>query len=146
MPLGESETHRDYVFTTHSGDGNNNVYPIRSVVTADGWKYIRNLHPEYLYTTHITNNSDDSGYWKSWLVSAAENSGDLQKVRSYQERPAEELYHLTGDTWEFVNLAADPSQSERLVELRKTLDEWMVETNDPQKVFGTPKLIEDSRK
>src|SRR5689334_24172726 len=43
---------RAEIFTTHNNDGSVNVYPMRSVRT-DRWKYIHNLHPEYVYTTHI---------------------------------------------------------------------------------------------
>ena len=43
---GTTTTHRDRAFSTHSGDANYCVYPIRSVRTRD-WKYIRNLHPEF---------------------------------------------------------------------------------------------------
>ena len=49
---GQTKVHRDRIFTTHSGDGRMNVYPTRSVRTAD-WKYIRNLNPEFYYTTHV---------------------------------------------------------------------------------------------
>ena len=40
-------------FNTHSGDGQFCVYPIRSTRTRD-WKYIRNLHPEFQYHTHMS--------------------------------------------------------------------------------------------
>ncbi len=49
---GSSTTHRDEIFTTHSGDGNWNVYPQRSVRVGQ-WKYIRNLHPEFAFTSHV---------------------------------------------------------------------------------------------
>ena len=28
---GQKDSHRDKIFTTHTGDGNKNIYPIRSV-------------------------------------------------------------------------------------------------------------------
>jgi uncharacterized sulfatase len=138
---GEKDAHRDAIFTTHSGDGDNNVYPIRSVVTADGWKYIRNLHPEFRYTSHVTNSPADSGYWKSWLSTAEKRPAAARKVRAYQQRPAEEIYQLEADLWEASNLVDDPSHAARAADLRKRLDQWMAETNDPQKVFGKPQLI-----
>lgn len=138
---GQRDTHREVIFTTHSGDGNNNVFPIRSVRTADGWKYIRNLHPEFRYTSHVTNNAGDSGYWDSWLQSAVTDPEARARVRAYQQRPAEELYQLDKDPWERANLAADPAHAVRLAALSQRLDQWLAETGDPQQVFGIPKKI-----
>ena len=39
-------------------------------------------------------------------------------MRSYLERPAEELYRLDDDAYELQNLAEDPAHGERLAELR----------------------------
>ena len=64
---GEQTKHRDEIFTTHSGDGRLNVYPIRAV--RDGrWKYILNLHPEYQHATHINRAASGDGlsYFRSW--------------------------------------------------------------------------------
>jgi N-sulfoglucosamine sulfohydrolase len=44
--LGKTAQHRDRIFTTHSGDGHVNIYPMRSLRT-DGWKCIFNLHPDF---------------------------------------------------------------------------------------------------
>ena len=41
---------RQYIFTTHSGDGNMNIYPIRSV-RSEKYKYILNLHPEFYHSS-----------------------------------------------------------------------------------------------
>lgn len=84
--------HRDRIFATHSGDGNFNVYPIRSVRT-DKWKYIRNLHPEFAYTTHIDRNTekDADHYWPTWQAAATTNANAAAIVKRYRERPAEEL-------------------------------------------------------
>ncbi len=54
---GKVAKHRDFVFTTHSGDGNFNVYPMRGVIDEAGDKYLRNLHPEFRFTSHVTKNT-----------------------------------------------------------------------------------------
>lgn len=64
---GAKREHRDRIFTTHSGDGRMNVYPTRSVRTQD-WKYIRNLRPEFYYSTHVD------------LVQAREGPGLLRQL------------------------------------------------------------------
>jgi hypothetical protein len=135
---GKAGRHRDVIFTTHSGDGNNNVFPIRAARTANGWKYIRNLHPEFRYTSHVTNSAADSGYWASWVAHADSQPKARRLVQRYQQRPAEELYLVTDDPYEQRNLIDDPKQAERTAELRQTLDAWMAQTKDKQAVFGTP--------
>ena len=139
---GTTSTHRDRVFTTHSGDGDFNVYPIRSVRTRD-WKYIRNLHPEFQHHTHISRSSGPSGrdYWASWVEAARQDSLAAAVVKRYSERPAEELYNLATDPFELHNLAADPAQAERLQSLRADLDGWMKQQGDKQTVFGKPLLL-----
>lgn len=141
--LGKVTTHREKIFTTHSGDGDFNVYPIRSVRTRD-WKYIRNLHPEFQHHTHISRSSKvTSGfnYWQSWLSAAESNTEAAAKVKRYSVRPAEELYDLKSDPNELHNLAAEPAQAERLQQLREDLDAWMQQQGDKQTVFGKPLLI-----
>jgi N-sulfoglucosamine sulfohydrolase len=142
--LGTTTTHRDRVFTTHSGDGDFNVYPIRSVRTRD-WKYIRNLHPEFQQHTHISRSSGPSGliYWKTWLTAAESDPTAAATVKRYIQHPAEELYELAADPFELHNLAADPSQATRLAAMRADLDAWMKQQGDTQTVFGKPLLFDE---
>ena len=140
---GTTTTHRDRIFTTHSGDGDFNVYPIRSVRTRD-WKYIRNLHPEFQHQSHISRSSKSTSgfaYWQSWLSAAETSPAAAAVVKRCAERPAEELYDLKSDPFELHNLAGDPAQTERLTQLRGEVDAWMQQQGDQQTVFGTPLLI-----
>src|SRR5436190_951744 len=128
---GVKKEHRDRIFTTHSGDGRMNIYPTRSVRTQD-WKYIRNLHPEYYYTTHVdlVQGNDRSGYFDSWAEKAKTDSTAAAIVKRYHERPAEELYDLRSDPLELKNLAADAKQAARLKAMRAEVDAWMKENHD----------------
>src|SRR5205814_4619619 len=78
--LGKTNEFRDYIFATHSGDGTMNTYPSRSV--RDGrWKYILNLHPEFKFTSHITEvDVEDMAYWKSWVQKAKTDPDAATKV------------------------------------------------------------------
>ncbi|MFH5804855.1 sulfatase [Alienimonas sp. DA493] len=137
---GETETHRDRVFATHSGDGSINVYPSRSL--RDGrYKYILNLHPEFKFTSHVTEKHRDTGYWPSWEKKAETVPAAAEKVKRYQQRPAEELYDLQADPTEWNNLAADPAHAERLKAMRAAVEAWMDETGDQRKVYGEPTLL-----
>lgn len=135
---GISKTHRELILTTHSGDGNNNVYPIRSARTADGWKYLRNLHPEFRFKSHTTQMRSDGGYWDSWVNTAVHSVEARTKVRRYQQRPTEELYRLSDDPWERNNLIDAPEQAARAARLRQQVDQWMAETGDTRDFYGKP--------
>ncbi len=136
---GKATTHRDRVFGTHSGDGEFCVYPIRSVRTRD-WKYIRNLHPEFQYHTHMSRATGPHRplFWDTWLDAAKTNPAAAAVVNRYIQHPAEELYDLNADPFELHNLAANPQQAERLAAMRTELSAWMKEQGDQETVFGKP--------
>ena len=138
---GDQTEHRNEIFTTHSGDGDNNVFPIRAVQTSDGWKYIRNLHPEFRFRSHVTNTAKDNGYWPSWVDAATRDDNAKGLIRKYQNRPAEELYNVNLDPWEQNNLIAEGNQQSRVANLRRRLDSWMQETGDTKTIFGGPQLV-----
>ena len=144
---GESDEHRDRIFATHSGDGEMNIYPIRSVRTAR-WKYIWNLHPEFQYTTHVDRAQieDEVGYWRSWeRAAAAGDAHAAQLVQRYRQRPADELYDLANDPFEQRNLASDPAHSDRKRTLRAELEDWMRLQGDQRTVFNKPVLLSPAR-
>jgi N-sulfoglucosamine sulfohydrolase len=128
---GEKTEHRDRIFTTHSGDGTMNEYPIRSVRSRE-WKYIRNLMPDTEHHTHVdkAQGDDGKGYWASWPRKARSDPAAAAIVKRYHTRPAEELYDLTADPHEQRNLAVDPAQAQRLVRFRSELDVWMKAEGD----------------
>ena len=144
---GEKQLHRDRIFTTHSADGRMNIYPIRSVRTGE-WKYIRNLHPEYYYSTHVdlAQANDGPGYFGSWTAAARINAAAAAVVKRYHERPAEELYDLSADPHELKNLASDPGHASRLGTLRAELEAWMTEQGDARRTFGEPRLLSDPKR
>jgi arylsulfatase A-like enzyme len=139
---GQTSEHRDLIFSTHSGDGRMNVYPIRSVRDRS-WKYVRNLHPEFQHATHINRAQAGDGlaYWRSWEEKARTDPHAASLVRRYKQRPREELYNLENDPHELRNLADDPEQDARLARMRALLDTWMREQGDQETVFNEPLLI-----
>jgi arylsulfatase A-like enzyme len=144
---GASNAHRERLFTTHSADGNMNVFPMRAV--RDGrWKYIRNLYPEFAYHTHIDADRgrlEQRDFFASWRKAAATDTNAARIVRRYHERPAEELYDLAADPHEQRNLADRPEHAGRLAVLRAALDDWMRDQGDSQKIFGQPRLLRDEQ-
>jgi N-sulfoglucosamine sulfohydrolase len=139
---GATEKHRHAIFTTHSGDGNFNVYPCRSV-RDERWKYIRNLHPEYRHATHIDRSGERTLFWESWEKAAASDPNAATILNRYRQRPSEELYDLESDPFELNNLAQVPTHSEAKQKLSTQLDQWMQTTTDKQQTFGQPLLLTD---
>jgi uncharacterized sulfatase len=141
---GKRTTHRDGIFTTHAGDGRFNIYPMRALRRGN-WKYVRNLHPEYAFTTHIDLpvNLGQRAYFATWEAAARTNANAAAIVKRYHERPAEELYNLAEDPNEQRNLASDPAQSKRLKRMRDEVDKWMRSQGDEGKVYDTPRLLSD---
>ena len=58
--------------------------------------------------------------------------------------PEDELYDLTNDPWELYNVAHDPKNAGVVSEMRRSLAEWMIETEDPEPV-ALPSTIGRSR-
>ncbi len=143
--LGKSPRHRDMIFTTHSNDNRMNVYPSRAV-RDDRYKYIRNLHPEYAFTTHIDLVGGELGqraFFSTWEDAAKTDPGAAAILKRYHERPAEELYDLVEDPDELRNLAEVPQHSHTLSQMRHAMDEWLKQQDDPQKVDVAPRLLSD---
>jgi N-sulfoglucosamine sulfohydrolase len=128
---GKNAAFREAIFTTHSGDGAMNRYPMRSVRTRR-WKYIRNLRPEAEHTTHIDLGKaiDGNAYWNSWVEKAKEDAQAAAVTARYRRRPAEELYDLHSDPLEQNNIAGDAARASVLNALRAQLDAWMQQQGD----------------
>ena len=129
---GSTDHHRDYIFGTHTTTGiiEGSYFPIRSVRN-DRFKYIRNLNPSGTFTNLITNRTGQGG-WNSWKALASSNKHATDRVRLYQQRPAEELYDLTRDPYELHNLASDQRFTTTKSNLSQILETWMHQLNDPE--------------
>ena len=121
---GETDTHRNAIFATHTGDGRINQSPMRAVRT-DRYKFILNLHPERKYETHISRGvaRDGRDYWDSWLAAAIDDESAKRVVTAYAHRPAEEFYDLKRDPHERRNLA-DSLPASLKKNLRVKLADW----------------------
>jgi arylsulfatase A-like enzyme len=143
---GKSKTHRNRIFTTHSGDGDGgfNTYPMRSV-RSERWKYVWNLHPEFAFVTHIDMPVPlgQRAYFSTWESAAKSNPQAAAIVERYHKRPSEELYDLQNDPDEQHNLADDPRQASRLKKMRVELEDWMRSQGDKRTVYGKPRLLSD---
>ncbi len=143
--LGQQSSHRTHVFTTHANDNRMNVYPSRAV-RDERWKYIRNLHPEFAFTTHldlVAGRLGQRAFFSTWETAAKTDPQAAAILKRYHQRPAEELYDLSRDPFEQQNLATELQHAEVLRDLRQRLDSWMKDQGDKQPVFVKPRLLSD---
>ncbi|MFV3075054.1 sulfatase [Niveispirillum fermenti] len=140
--VGSGPAGRPEIYTTHNNDGRINTYPMRSIRT-ERWKYIQNLLPDTLHTTHIdlkVARTDSGVYFPSWREAAERDPAAKAIVDAYYKRPAEELYDLQADPDEQVNLAADPRHAKQLKELRTRLDRWRKAQGDTGRIPVQPRV------
>lgn len=141
--LGKATSHRKRIFTTHSGDRLMNVYPSRSVRELR-FKYIRNPHPEFAFTTHIDLllRPTSGDYFAEWTEKAKTDADAAHKVARHHGRPLEELYDLDADPYEQINLANDPEYAAQKTALSSQLDQWLEMQGDQIRVFHEPLLLD----
>lgn len=147
---------RSCVFSEHNSHGpnlENEYYPTRGAY--DGrLHYLRNLTPERRADKPIEYyaSSEFQGKGLPWIVPdcipygvyrgrtdcvqaaiAAKEEFPIPYAALQQSfnRPAEELYDLHSDPYELHNLVNDSRYETMLNELRRALDDWMKDTNDP---------------
>ncbi len=125
---GQKTEHKNYVFGIHTTRGiinGSDYFGIRSV-RGQRFKYIKNLTPEVTFTNACTS----SKVFQSWREKAKDDAEALEKVRRYQHRPAEELYDMQQDPFEWNNLADDPQHAKIKEELKTQLAKWMTQQSD----------------
>jgi len=144
--LGKNKRHRDLIYTTHSGDGAMNVYPIRAVRTGR-FKYIRNLRPDCYHSNHsdIHRRDGAGAYWDSWDEAANRDLAAAAIVAKYYRRPPVEFYDLKKDPTEQNNLADKPEYKTQIEQMSSMLDEWMRAQGDTQQVFQEPYPVSGPR-
>lgn len=128
LPLlqGQTFSHRESVFASHTGDGTMNMAPMRAIRT-DRYKYIHNLAPDVIYNTHMNKATDHDGgreYWASWEQKSYRSEHAASVLWRYHNRPAEELYDIQRDPDETMNLALDPHYAEIIAQFREELKQW----------------------
>ena len=139
---GEARVHRDRIFTTHTGDGVMNIFPIRSVRIGK-YKYIENLRPDGYFTNHSDRlRKDGAGaFWDSWDEVAKLDPMAAAIIRNYYTRDPLELFDLEADPMEYDNLARNPEYRDVMAQLKKELTEWTESQGDELLPHKEPYLI-----
>ena len=117
----------DEVFATHSFHEIDQYYPTRSLRTRK-YSYFLNLKPEL--EVPIASDVALSPSWKA-ITTIPDAKLGKRTLEAFHHRAAEELYDLTADPDEVVNLAGDKKYAAVLADLRQQLDSWRTKTHDP---------------
>ncbi|MEM9656897.1 MAG: sulfatase [Planctomycetota bacterium] len=141
---GNADSHRDRIFTTHSGDRKMNVYLSRSIRT-DRYKLIWNPHPDFAFTTHIDLllRPTSGDYFKEWITLAETDEHAAKIVSGYHGRPRYELYDLVEDPHERNNLAGDERFEKVQQKLDAELKAWIDLQGDELTVFHEPLMLDE---
>mgnify|MGYP002629539189 FL=1 len=141
---GVTQTHRDRIFTTHTGDGVMNIFPIRSVRIGK-FKYIQNLRPDAYFTNHSDRlRKDGAGaYWDSWDEAAKSDPKAAAIIRGYYTREQYELFDLDEDPMENDNLARNPEYRDIMNRLKAELATWTESQGDDLKPHKDPYLTSE---
>jgi hypothetical protein len=141
---GKKADHRDRIFTTHTGDGTMNIFPIRSVRIGK-YKYIHNLRPDAYFTNHSDRlRKDGAGaYWDSWDQAAKSDPKATAIIRGYYTREEFELFDLEADPMENDNLAPNPEFRDVMNGLRRELAAWAESQGDELEPHRDPYLVSE---
>jgi arylsulfatase A-like enzyme len=133
--LGKGGAFREEIFGSHTGDGEMNRFPQRGVRDTR-YKYLLNLHPERLWTTHFTRvagiPNSHKEVWDSWVEKARADPAAARLVEVIEHHPAEELYDTQADPYELHNLAGKPAVRSVLDRLRARLRDWRAAQGDSE--------------
>jgi uncharacterized sulfatase len=139
---GRAAALRDRIYASHTGDGEMNKFPQRCV-RDDRFKYVFNLHPEVIWTTHFTLvpgiPESHKTIWDTWVAKAQRDPQAARLVDVIEHHPAEELYDTQADPFELTNRAGDPALRPDLERLRGELARWMTAQGDPAATPGPPR-------
>lgn len=133
VATGKADTLRPYIFaqeTTLGVYGAKEPYPIRAVRDTR-YKFVRNLAPQNTYWFNGIELRQPYKYWRR--ITTEQPDADpafTARVNYLTKRPAEELYDLQSDPYEFKNFADDPKLAEVKARLRAELDAWMEQQGD----------------
>lgn len=116
------------VFGSHTFHEITNYYPTRFLRTTR-YKYHRNVawKLDFPFSTDLY----ASMSWEGIRNAPGPVMIGKRALKSYIERPPEELYDMLNDPTETTNIASDPRHQDLLRSLRGELEDWQRRTKDP---------------
>ena len=129
-------------------------YPMRAIRTKD-FLYIKNFSPDrwpsgtpdynkaYFYPAYYAD--VDGGPTRTYMIAekAKDRSHEKRFSLAFEKRPAEELYDLSIDPDQLINVAKEPAYAKERAELERQLLEALKQTKDPR-INGDVAVFETS--
>ncbi len=114
------------------------TYPSRAIRTHK-YLYIRNFEPdrwptggpEFISSNKTIHGDVDACPTKAYIVENQETMPKYYQL-NFGKRPAEELYDISNDQWQMINLADDPDYFNVKKDLSGKLVEYLRKTEDPR--------------
>ena len=131
---GKKQATRDFVFTEH----NWHVFQsYERMVRYGNWVYIRNGFPERRAMAGESSKLFPAGkeLWEKHVQGLTQKT---QEDVFLVPRPAEELFNVDEDPFQFTNVATVEKNKKVLYYLREALDKWITETGDSKPKKPTP--------
>jgi N-sulfoglucosamine sulfohydrolase len=98
---------------------------------SDGrYRYTLNLMPHRPHGVHLWYPFAMQQNWRDWRAEWEAGRCDETRSAFWQPKAYEELYDTREDPWEIRNLVSDPSHLDRLLEMRRQLDQQLVAISD----------------
>jgi arylsulfatase A-like enzyme len=91
--------------------------------------YMRHFYPDRPYLKHVEY-MFETPTTKVWKKAFDEGTLNEAQAKYWQTKPAEELFDLSQDPDEVVNLAGDPKYADTLASMRSAVKEWMIDCRD----------------
>lgn len=124
---------------------NHGSYPVRSLRSGD-YLLIRNIRPDrYPGGDPVNPYKEQGGYsdvdgspTKTYMIDHKDDP-DMKPFfdRTFAKRPEYELYDIKKDPSQFTNLATDKKYAKIFNQLKKKLEKWMLNSDDPRAVSDT---------
>ena len=130
LPLlkGEPQEGRDVVYKVYNENAGGNRNPMRGVQT-ERYLYLFNPWSDGELTMATATNG--TATWRRMQVLGREDSYVQERVDLMKYRVPEELYDVVNDPDCRHNLIDEPKHAKALADLRKRMEKFMVESNDP---------------
>lgn len=147
VPLldGKKQSSRDKVFIERERHANVRQgdlgFPSRAIRTTD-FLYVRNLRPDRwpagdpeMWKAVGEFGDCDNGPSKDLILSSRDRHSAAFS-RAFEKRPEEELYDLRRDPHQIASVADGPAYASARKRLRRELDRWMKQSEDPRATGG----------
>ena len=138
--FGEKAEPREYVVSARDRC-DETIDRIRSVRTGQ-FKYIRNFYPG---RPHLQPNAYKDNKPIIQRIRELQKEGKLSELQASMlkpRRPTEELYDLKADPWETNNLALNPKYRKERNQMRKTMEQWIVKSQDAGQTPEEPRAYD----